>query len=249
MSTIPVIRTLRPEDERRPTREMAMFDKAFVLKRCALEVQLVFYMNQAYAAPCDQPGPWGNIQDGYCAGLAVRWHRLAYAGRNFPTRPGAWGGVPMEIFDGSDWQATVYQNMLLSHTAKGGTTRESRARYVLGLAQMKMDSTLFQLKTGRPRGVDLANILLRSYGCYYVSLGGPGYGHAIAFRHARPSKGGTTGEFHIFDANIGHLVFATPGSYWAETIDWYFKLTGYDEEYTTESLIGRVTPPINHDKV
>lgn len=223
-----------------------MFDKAFVLKRCALEGELVYYMNQAYLPPCDQAGPWGDVQDGFCAGLSVRWMRLAYAGRDFPTRPGDWGGVAMDIFEGSDWQATVYQNKANNFAAAGGTTRESRVRHVVGLAQMKLDSNLIQLRTGRPSGAQMASVLLRSYGCYYVSLGASDYGHAIALRHARPSKGGTTGELHIFDANIGHLVFATPSSYWAGTIDWYFRMTGYDEEYTTANLISRVTPPINH---
>lgn len=223
-----------------------MFDKAFVLKRCALEGELVYYMNQAYLPPCDEVGPWGDVQEGYCAGLSVRWMRLAYAGRDFPTRSGEWGGVAMDVFQGSDWQATAYQNKLNSFAAAGGTTRESRARYVTGLAQMKLDSNLIQLKTGRPSGAQLASVLLRSYGCYYVSLGAPDYNHAIALRHARPSKGGTSGELHIFDANVGHLIFATPSSYWAATIDWYFQLTGYGEEYTKENLISRVTPPINH---
>lgn len=223
-------------------------DIPYMIQECAKIGTLVYHMDQANTAPLseDAPGPWGagNIADGYCAGLAVRWIRLSYAGKDFLPGDSESGGVPIKYFDGTDWQATAYQNRLNDFAATG-TTRRTRAQYALSVAQMALGNLNEGSESTGANGQRLSRVIARSYGCYYTALAAEGYGHAIAFRHARPRSGSGPGEFHIFDANVGHFMWTAKGSTWPGIIDWYFKSTGYADEYTKAYFIARATPPVS----
>lgn len=61
-------------------------DIKYMVQECAKIGTLVYYMNQSNTDPLSEPGPWGTIDGGYCAGLTVRWIRLTYACRASATR-------------------------------------------------------------------------------------------------------------------------------------------------------------------
>lgn len=225
-----------------------MADIKYMVQECAKIGTLVYYMNQSDTAPLSEPGPWGNITNGYCAGLTVRWIRLAYAGKDYVPHGASWDGVDMPYFDGTDWMATAYQNKMKDLSAQGGTTRASRADYTLSLAQMQLGTELREGSESTPATGDrLSRVIAKSYGCYYTSLGGADSSHAIAFRHARPKSGSGPGEFHIFDPNTGHFMWIARAATWAGIIEWYLRTTGYKNDFNTAYLIGRATPPVNYD--
>lgn len=215
-----------------------------VIKDAARNGTLVYYMNQSFTAPIEQPGPWGRVQGGYCAGLTVRWMRLTYAGRDYPTIPANYDGVPFQYFNGTDWQATVYQNKM-SDALSGTTNIAAWGEYVLGLAQMQLGTELREQSKSKVSGEKLTRVVKKSYGCYWVHLCGKN-AHAFALRHARPSSGSGPGEFHIFDPNYGHFCWVAPSATWAGIADWYLEATDYAKTYSSEYLIARATPPINH---
>lgn len=217
--------------------------KRMVIKQAAQNGTLVYYMNQSLTAPIQQPGPWGRVQEGYCAGLTVRWMRLAYAGRDYPTVLANFDGVPFQYFNGTDWQATVYQNKMAD--AVDSEELDAYGEYVLKLAQMQLGTELREKSKSRPTGEKLTRVVKRSYGCYWVHLCGDG-AHAIAFRHARPATGSGPGEFHIFDPNYGHFCWVAPSATWAGIVDWFLEATDYYKDLGDEYLIARATPPVNH---
>ncbi len=206
---------------------------------------LVYWMNQSLTDPIAQDGPWGNVSDGYCAGLAVRWIRLAYQGTDYKGAPGyVVGGEKVKWFNGTDWQATVYQNKIEMFNNAVHPTAPQRIAYALGLAQMFLASDLQEDANTRPTGQKLARIVKQSYGCYYVSLRGTEWAHAIAMRHAKPPGAKGPGVFQIFDSNHGHFAWQIKSADWAQIIDSYFYFSGYDKDYRAAYTIGRATPPI-----
>ena len=221
-------------------------DTKHMIQQCAHNGTLVYYMDQSDTAPLAEPGPWGAIQDGYCAGLTVRWIRLTYAGRDFVSGNSNWGGVAMQYFNGTDWQATVYQNKLNTYVGATDTTRPVRTQYALGLAQMMLGDIQEGSESAPANGARLTRVISKSYGNYYTSLGGPDGNHAIAFRHARPASGKGPGEFHIFDPNYGHFMWNAPASAWPTIIDWYLLTTDYKKDFPSAYFITRATPPVNY---
>jgi hypothetical protein len=132
------------------------------------------------------------------------------------------------------------------YDASNDTTRLGRAQFVLGMAQMMVGELQEGSESTGATGERLARVIAKSYGNYYTSLGGPKGAHAIAFRHARPKSGSGPGEFHIFDPNVGHLMWNARGATWPGIIDWYLRGTGYSNKYTSAYFITRATPPVNH---
>jgi hypothetical protein len=221
-------------------------DTKYMIQQCAQIGTLVYYMNQSNTAPIAEPGPWGTVQDGYCAGLTVRWIRLTYAGKDFVPVNSHWDDVSMKYFNGTDWQATMYQNQLGNYSNANTTTRLGRCQFALGLAQMMVGDIQDGSESLPANAQRLSRVIAKSYGNYYTSLGGPDGNHAIAFRHARPKSGSGPGEFHIFDPNYGHFMWSAPAANWPTVIDWYLQSTGYSSDYTSAYFISRATPPVNH---
>lgn len=217
-----------------------------VVKEAAQNGTLVYYMNQKSTVPMKQPGPWGNLAGGYCGGLTVRWIRLAYAGRDYPTTQKELEGVPYRCFEGSDWQATVYQNKLDDYVGSSEVDLATQGQYTLALAQMQLGTELREAGNCVANGQRLSRVLAKSYGCYWVGLMGATTAHAVAMRHARPSSGSGPGELHIFDPNYGHFMWQARAATWPGIIDWYLGMTDYWKEFTSNYLIARATPPVNH---
>lgn len=210
----------------------------------ARDGRLVYYMDQSSTAPLDQPGPWGDIDEGYCASLAVRWIGLAYRGRDFPAEPGYnFDGVSLRWFKGTDYQATIYQNRLNDFFKATNPDRRTRVQYALGLGQTMLGSDLVETSTSPVTASRLLRIVRQSYGCYYVSLGGPDWGHAIALRHARPPNGKGSGVLHIFDANSGHFAYQMPSAGWDIILDHFLDFGEYNKD-STGYCVARATPPV-----
>ena len=221
-----------------------MPDATWFATNAAQYGNLVYFMSQGNTDPISVDGPWGDVSNGYCAGLAVRWIRLAYEGRDFEGQPGYnFDGVEVRYFNGTDYQAVLYQNKIRQFIQAVETDVRMRATYALGLAQMLLTAELVEERTGAATGNRLTRILKQSYGCYYVALRAAKSGHAIAMRHARPPKGGP-GFLHIFDANAGHFAWQLPVAEWPTIIDGYLHCLGYKSIYKERYLIGRAQPPI-----
>ena len=221
---------------------------ANLLDDAAAMGSLVYQMSQSDTDPLTAPGPWGAIEKGYCAGLVVRWAKLAYAGKDFPYVPADDSGT-LGYFFGTDWQATVYQNKLGDHSrvASPQLDREQRADYVLGLAQMRLARDLRESGTGAANGERLTRVASKSYGCYYVSLVGDGAAHAIALRHSKPAAGESFGAIHVFDPNNGHFRWTRSVATWPTILTWFMTHSGYAGDYAKAYMIGRIVPSINHD--
>ena len=224
-----------------------MFDLDCVVLPAARNGTLVYVMSQWTTSPVQPGGKWGDLTGGYCAGLAVRWIRLAYAGRDYKAVGTEAGGVSLKAYTGTDELAASYQAKVRDTAAlRGSATPTWIAEYILGLAQMKLGGELRAEGTGKPTGAKLTGVVRRSYGCYWVHLEGPTSSHVFAIRHARPSGGDGPGEFHIFDPNYGHFMWQAPAANWNNIVDWFLVATGYDKAYASNWLVGRVTPPVNH---
>ena len=222
-----------------------MLDARWFAKNSAQYGNLVYWMDQSYTAPIAQDGPWGDVSGGYCAGLVVRWIRLAYAGKDFVGEPGyLLDEVKIRYFNGTDYQAVLYQNKLTQYFDAVKPDKISQVKYTLGLAQMLLASELMEHRNQAASGQLLTRILKQSYGCYYISLVGKGVGHAIAMRHAKSPNGKGPGVLHIFDPNNGHYAWQLQAADWPTIIDGFFRCTGYQKKYTSSYLIGRATPPI-----
>jgi len=224
-----------------------MYDLDSVVFESAKKGVLVYFMSQWATSPVKPGGKWGDLTGGYCAGLTVRWVRLAYAGRDYKTTGTEAGGVSLNCYNGTDELAATYQaKMRDAAIAKGSAPPTWIAEYTLGLAQMKLGGELREEGYGKPTGAKLTRVVTRSYGCYWVHLEGPTTSHVLAFRHARPSNGSGPGEFHIFDPNYGHFMWQAPAATWPGIVDWFLTATDYGRTYGDNWLVGRVTPPVNH---
>jgi hypothetical protein len=216
----------------------------FFIAANARSGNLIYGMSQAMADPIVQDGPWGDVRGGYCAGLAVRWMRLAYQGKDYVGQPGfSVRGASLNWFNGNDWQATIYQNKLEMYRSATNATRLQQAGYALGLGQMFLSPDLREDTSSRVNGQKLARVVKQSYGCYYVVLTGGNSAHAVAMRHAKPPNGKGAGVLHIFDANSGHYAWQTTASNWAGLIEAFLYFSDYDYKYPMGYLIGKATPP------
>ena len=122
-----------------------MPDRIWFATNAAQYGNLVYFMNQSITDPIAMDGPWGDVSGGYCAGLAVRWIRLAYEGRDFEGQPGYnFGGVQVRFFSGTDYQAVLYQNKIAQFAQAVETDVRMRATYALGLAQMLLTAELVE---------------------------------------------------------------------------------------------------------
>jgi hypothetical protein len=206
---------------------------------------LVYFMNQSWTDPLAQDGPWGDVSGGYCAGLTVRWIRLAYAGKDFVGKPG-WtiGGQAAPWFNGTDYQAVIYQNKLIQYFKATLPSGKLQSQYALGLGQMLLAADLLEEASAQVTGAKLYRIAKQSYGCFYIGLAGQKGAHALALRHARPPSGKGPGVLHIFDANYGHFAWQVASSSWTQILDSYLHYSGYGKKYSTYYVIGRATPPI-----
>ena len=89
---------------------------------------LVYAIDQGQTVPMVQPGPWGPIEHGYCAGLAANWIALAYQGKDF-------------LYSGQEcndppWQSTMAQ------------TNDLNAVYINWINEWKLLAAQFQCTVG-----------------------------------------------------------------------------------------------------
>jgi hypothetical protein len=228
--------------------ERAMPDFSWFVANCAKHGRLRYYMNQSNTDPLQQPGPWGAITEGYCAGLSLRWVQKIAAGTDFqPDASGSYHGETFRWFKATDWQATVLQAKIRQYheAAKPGVVE--RIQYAAGLVEMEMSRQLFADEALPPTGARLTKVVKQSYGNYYVSLRGSSakdghYGHAIALRHGKPPGGKGAGVFHIFDPNSGHFAWQVEAAQWAQIVDLYLYFRGYDKDYKDRYVIARLNP-------
>lgn len=199
---------------------------------------LVYALEQAKTAPLavgptgkGVPGPWGPIQAGYCAGLAVRWIALRYALYDYEFNRAT------KICAAPDWQTTRDQNIVLDEwqdTSKPLPMRfkAAFAKYSLNLNQgATIDFPIAM------NGVVLRRIGQTEKGCHCIYIEGTGGGHAVAMQNE-----GSTGAWRFFDANFGHFRLPTAPAF-ESFIDWFMAKSGYSQSFANRISTVHVSPP------
>lgn len=200
---------------------------------------LVYALVQARTAPLAKdaagnpaPGPWGPIQEGYCAGLATRWIALRYAAHDYPFDRAT------KVCEAPDWQATRDQNIVddeWSDTTKRFPTQLKAPFAQYGL-QLNLGAVI-DFPTAM-NGAILRRVGQAAQGCHCVCIHGTGGGHAVAMMNE-----GQMG-WRFFDANFGH--FRLPGATAFESfIDWFMDRSGYGRgQFLSQHILTvHINPP------
>ena len=180
--------------------------------------ELVYAMRQKDTVMSREPGPWGDIRRGFCAGLAMRWIWLRYGDRDYAFDPAS-----LEL-DLPDWEATRDQNILLDiHTAHKFELNQWRELY-----DKMAQASGMSLNKGRTleRHLTATGEMLRhaaeaGTGCYLINMYGAS-GHAVAMQRESGDV------FRFFDANRGEFILRGGQ-----------RFTGFMDEYMTEVYKGR----------
>jgi hypothetical protein len=177
-------------------------------------------------------GPWGDVKAGMCAGLAMRWIELRYAGRDFPYDP------HRLRYDRTDVHAMAAQNIMQNWSAerrRAGTGIGALDRPEMLAQHFRMSASpgLRRDFFGGFDKADLIAVVAKAYGCYFVDLTtqSGGQAHAIAVEHARDNR------FHLFDPNWGHFAARQVGGF-AEFLAWFLRASDYDSLYYRQSVVG-----------
>jgi hypothetical protein len=178
---------------------------------------LVYAMDQSNTPALTQPGPWGAVSGGYCAGLAMRWIALRYAGQDYPYNR------KTHLADIPDWQATRDQNVLLN-----GWTGNFPDDYKANFAKydLKLNLGLVTRTKTAMSGATLRRAA-RKEGCYFIVIRGraqkpmePDPAHAVAMQNM-----GAAGWL-FFDANFGEFRFKDAAAFEA-FIGWFMRESDY----------------------
>ena len=188
---------------------------------------LVYAIDQGQTAPLTQPGPWGDVQAGYCLGLAANWVALAYQGSDLPHTA--------QVCDYPPWQATMAQN-IYQNTGSGDRMENWKSALTAFSCTL---SGFKALHKQPPSAAFFCQVAFQAYGCYGIVMEGNGGGHAVAMRNGRD------GRMHLFDPNYFHLAIRDPGQFQA-TVDWWLNASGYAKSFEQVSHIFGIRPPINH---
>jgi hypothetical protein len=190
-----------------------------ILQQAALRAGvLVYAMDQSNTPALTQPGPWGAVSGGYCAGLAMRWIALRYAAYDYPyNRKTHLAEIP-------DWQATRDQNVLVDVYA--GKFPDD---YKTNFAQygLKLNSGMVTMTKAAMSGAALRRAGAGKEGCYFIVIRGraqrpqdPNPAHAVAMQNM-----GAAGWL-FFDANFGEFRFQDAAAFEA-FIGWFMRESGY----------------------
>ena len=134
--------------------------------------------------------------------------------------------MQVQFCNGTDYLAVLYQNKIGQFAQVVETDVRMWTCYAPRPAQILLTAEPLKEHTGAATGTRLTRILKQSHGCCCGSLREATSSHAIAMRHARPSKGGP-GFLHILDANAGHFGWQLPVAEWPTIIDGYLYHMGY----------------------
>jgi len=193
---------------------------------------LVYAIDQSQTAVLTQPGPWGAAYSGYCIGLASQWASLMYRGQDLP--------FSNQVCDTPPWQSTMAQNVAANTTAADQTDfwKTTLAGFSCSLTGFKAVR-----RNHPPSAAFFCQVAFQAYGCYGITMVGPGGAHAVAMRNGKDGM-------HLFDANFFHLRINNPSVFQA-AVDWwlstppYAGVSAYNAIYTTESSIFGIKPPMH----
>lgn len=188
---------------------------------------LVFAMDQAQTPVLTQPGPWGSAYDGYCIGLASSWVSLQYKGENFPI-------AGDKTCDNPPWQSTMAQN--LSDAIKR-TDWTDGWKVATSAFQCTLSDGLRAKWDTKPSAKLFWAIMSKAYGCYGVTMRGPGGAHAIALRHGRDNR------YHLFDSNYFQIALKDKATF-LSYVDWYLGQARYDASFTSMTGVVGIRPPV-----
>ena len=158
--------------------------------------ELVYAMRQKDTVMSREPGPWGDIRRGFCAGLAMRWIWLRYQNRDYAFDPAS-----LEL-DMPDWEATRDQNILLDiHAAQHFTMNQWTNLYdqMARSCGMSLNKDRILERYASATGEMLCQALEAGPGCYMINMYGYS-GHAVAMQREAGDV------FRFFDANRGEFV-------------------------------------------
>jgi hypothetical protein len=188
---------------------------------------LVYAIDQAQTVQRTQPGPWGHIYEGYCAGLCANWIAVTYQGQDFNFKD--------QVCDYPPYQSTLAQT-IDENAGFHGWANEWQ------VLMAPFRCTLTALKAERPLAPSAAficQVVYRAYGCYGVSLRRDGGGHTVAMCNGRD------GRLHLFDPNYFHVAMKDPCAF-QDFVGWWLQETGYGARYLQRTGVVGISPPINH---
>lgn len=189
---------------------------------------LVFAMDQAQTPLAKNAITKGTFEGGYCLGLSTTWIKYQYDGENFPTvgdvcdsPPLAAGLVHVAVDIGGDVK-NWYQWWARTTT----------------LELMSISDGLRASRDHKPTASFIYSMVTKAYGCYAVSISGPGGAHAVALRHGRDNK------MHFFDPNYGHFR-VNDHTQLKGFLNWFLTKSDYENQFTSFVGVVGVRPWIN----
>lgn len=188
--------------------------------------ELVYAMDQGQTAMLTQPGPWGHIQSGFCAGLAVRWRSLRHENKDYPYDPRT-----LEL-ETPDWQATRDHNIGKDAHKTGADAYDAMLRQY----GMSINPGRISEREGAASGYMLRAAAEAAPGCYFVSLRGARDSHAIAMQNESGHL------FRLFDANKGEFVLKGANRF-GEFLDEFLADTLYRLAFPNMAVVFAVNPP------
>jgi len=177
-------------------------------------------------------GPWGDVQGGYCAGLAIRWIALRYAVHDYPFNRAT------KLCEFPDWQAARDQNIVVDEW--NDATKRFPTQFKAAFAQYGLQLNLgavLDVPTAM-NGVILRRVGQAAKGCHCIYITGRSGGHLVAMMNE-----GAMG-WRFFDANFGH--FRLPSAPAFESfIDWFMDQSGYNQNQSFSQQVATVhiNPP------
>lgn len=203
----------------------AQFVGNAIQKRAAAAGQLVYALNQSSTdALSGVPGPWGSVQMGFCAGLAIRWIGLRATGRDYPFD----ATTLYASASGQFWEAIRDQNILIDVEAPGNEFL-ARLETVLRRYGVTVNRTKYEKSRQRVSAAMLDRVLFAGDGLYYLELRRKGGGHSISLERNKTT-------YRLFDGNTGHFCIEGLKPF-KEFADRFLNETGYQGRYTEGTWI------------
>ena len=163
-------------------------------------------------------GPWGNVRNGYCAAMSMKWMAARLNKSNLDFNQSSLEGAKQ------DWKITKWHNLTKE---KGGYDD------VMGSFGIKRDKSLAKDFPGAPQAGSIVHFVGIRPGLYMLQYKRKGGGHMVAMEN-------DIDEFGYFDANFGHFKFNSMARFLA----WYKEFlvkSGYEKRYGVKTIVTQVT--------
>jgi hypothetical protein len=160
-------------------------------------------------------GPWGNVRNGYCAALSMKWISLRLKGQDLEYDENT------RMAKKEDWRITRLHNLTKMSDDGFG--------YDYVLKELGMARGGPADCDGAPSAPAIVEYVADSDKIYMMQLKRSGGGHMVAIECSDK-------EYHYFDPNFGHFAFRNKDRFKA-WLGNFLTLSGYENRYTLKTIL------------